>query len=108
MSAHGDQTTLDVTDNKLIFARAGTILFQCGYDAKSYSPGIGLWLMDSKSAQVMSGWPSRPFDWLIYYRISGRQLELWGGPDFLPFLFDRMKPLDPPIDDTVRFIRLVE
>jgi len=56
----------------------------------------------------MSGWPSRPFDWLLEYKIAGQELSVMGGPDFLEFVSRRMGISTPHDGGSLRFRRVRE
>jgi hypothetical protein len=104
-SRHGDDTVLEVTDGMLLI-HAGERVVRIGYDAHSrYAPDLAAWLADTSGSPVSSGWPSRPFDFLLQLRITGSELSLTGIPDFVPTTSNWMG-IHTPADGVLRFKRL--
>jgi hypothetical protein len=75
-SLQGDGCILHFESRRFTISRDGTILLQGGYWDRS--DRLEMWATDDCGWRLSSGWPSRPFDWLLSYDVKLEELALWG------------------------------
>jgi len=102
-SVHGDDSMLSIRAQQITLSRGKKVIFYAGYDPHSFvAPDLAIWLATKNGGPVCSGWPSRPFDWLVGYDVVGGELILSGLSGFTRFMSNSMG-IRKPHDGFLRF-----
>jgi hypothetical protein len=102
-SIHGDGSLLSIQERLITLSRGKKVIFYAGYDPNSsFTPDLAVWLATEHGDPMMSGWLSRPFDWLVGYDVVEGELLLSGICGFTEFMSSSMG-IKRPHDRILRF-----